>query len=527
MIRGPRRWSLSSQIGFALGTLTIVLVSVFGSLNSRRERQRLENKIAATYSTQLTAIASSMTDAIIAEDSALLSEQIKRFGLRDAAIIKLTVKDNLGRSIVDWQREAHSKKTDVSKFSESVKQDDRLVGRVDLVLDLGPLEQEVTDRVIESLVALTIALLLVNLSVSLLIYRLAVAPLQRIDQQVHRMRTMETSKPLSLLGAREFENVAAAIDSFAHQTQVQREKDLSHQEELRTLNDAYFRFVPRQFLAYLKRSSITEIMAGDHTARNITVLFCDIRSFTGYSQRIGAQDTFDFINEFLNRLGPVVRQNSGFIDKYIGDSIMALFESPSDGLRGAVGLIKALEEFNAERRELGKEQIKVGIGLNTGDVMLGIIGESQRLEGTVIGDAVNLAARLESLTKKYKVPVLFSAATLEAVRAERDGEATINGLTPLAFRFVDRVIAKGRQTPSAVYELFENDPPELQARKRALATWRTAEFKRTLGARVAPIESLQHDPLWPVYCDQVFVDANRKLRPTSDSYDIDEEILWS
>ena len=227
---------------------------------------------------------------------------------------------------------------------------------------------------------------------------------------------------MNLGGAKEFVNVGAAIDAFAEAIQEQRRADEEHKAELR-LNGAYRRFVPQQFLNYLNRESITQVKRGDQVAREMTILFSDIRSFTTLSEEIGSQETFDFINDFLRRLGPVIRENGGFIDKYIGDAIMALFDSPCDALRAANGLMDALGELTRKREANGDYPIEIGIGLNSGPLMLGIIGEEERLEGTVIGDVVNLAARLEALTKKYKVPVLFSSSTYDGMRASCEGQS--------------------------------------------------------------------------------------------------------
>jgi adenylate cyclase len=136
------------------------------------------------------------------------------------------------------------------------------------------------------------------------------------------------------------------------------------------------------------------------------------------NEESGAEATFAFINAYLRRLGPVVRKHGGFIDKYMGDSIMALFTCPAAALGSGVDMQRTVAEINAERVRQGEEAIRIGIGGNTGTAMLGVIGENERLEGTVIGDVVNLASRLEELTKHYGVPFLFGEDTLEAMAAD-------------------------------------------------------------------------------------------------------------
>jgi class 3 adenylate cyclase len=134
----------------------------------------------------------------------------------------------------------------------------------------------------------------------------------------------------------------------------------------------------------------------------MSILFSDIRSFTTLSESMMPDENFAFINAYLERMGPVIRDHNGFIDKYIGDAIMALFKNADDALRAGLAMLDTLDQFNAGRRAAGQQPIAIGIGINTGSLMLGTIGERHRMDGTVISDAVNLAARVESLTKDYK-----------------------------------------------------------------------------------------------------------------------------
>jgi two-component system sensor histidine kinase ChiS len=125
------------------------------------------------------------------------------------------------------------------------------------------------------------------------------------------------------------------------------------------------------------------------------------------------KDNFDFINAYLGRVSPVIRKHHGFIDKYIGDAIMALFpENADDAVQAAIEIHRQLVKFNQEREQFSLQPIKIGIVLHIGTLMLGTIGEEKRMEGTVISDAVNLASRLEGLTKMYGASILVSEAFL-------------------------------------------------------------------------------------------------------------------
>lgn len=220
---------------------------------------------------------------------------------------------------------------------------------------------------------------------------------------------------------------------------------------------AYRRFLPHQFLKLLGKPSIAEIKLGDNVELNMTILFADIRNFTSLAESLSPRETFKFINSYLKAMEPALFQSHGFIDKYIGDSIMAIFpKCADDALNAALLMLKYLQKFNTARQHKGVFPIHIGIGLNTGLAMAGAIGGSHRMETTVISDAVNLASRLESLTKIYGVPILISEHVLYSLE-----NPALHDI-----RFVDRVRVRGKEQPQSVYEVFDADPRRLRVAKR-------------------------------------------------------------
>ncbi|MEJ2222731.1 MAG: response regulator [Desulfobacterales bacterium] len=219
--------------------------------------------------------------------------------------------------------------------------------------------------------------------------------------------------------------------------------------ELVDLNTAYERFVPREFLSLLKKESILEVELGDQTARQMTVLFSDIRGWTTISEGMTAQESFNFINAFLHRVSPVISAHQGFIDNFQGDGMMALFpESADNGVQAAIAMHAAVSEYNEDRKKNGFQPIGIGVGLHIGDLMLGIIGHEERMQGTVVADAVNLASRLEGLTRVYGSSISISEPTLDQLK---DPDR-------YKHRFVDKVRVKGKKGPVSVHEIFDGDP---------------------------------------------------------------------
>ena len=228
-------------------------------------------------------------------------------------------------------------------------------------------------------------------------------------------------------------------------------------EELLEKSKSISRFIPKEFLSILGKEEIQGVEIGDHIAKVQTVLFTDIRSFTVLSESMTAEQTFNFINSYLNRMNPVIQRNKGFIDKFIGDAIMALFESPDDALTCALEMIDELEIYNFHRQAQGYQPIKIGVGINTGRVVMGTVGNEHRMDTTVIGDTVNLASRIESLTKEYQCNIIISDFTFRALKNQDKFE----------LREIDAVHVKGKSIPVALYECFNFDPIELRKAKRA------------------------------------------------------------
>jgi class 3 adenylate cyclase len=254
--------------------------------------------------------------------------------------------------------------------------------------------------------------------------------------------------------------VKEALKSYLNDKKLEEQNIalLEINQELAELNRSLSRFVPDQFLQLLDKKSITDIKLGDAVQKEMSVLFSDIRSFTSLSETMTPEDNFKFINGYLSRMEPAIIENRGFIDKYVGDGLMALFSNDADdAVKAGVTMLKILTEYNKTRTRPERPPIKIGIGINTGNLMLGTVGGQYRIDGTVISDAVNLASRLEALTKAYGVSLLISHYTLSQMQEPMN----------YALRLIDRVRVKGKSKKIAVFEVFEADPPSVRATKLA------------------------------------------------------------
>jgi len=218
------------------------------------------------------------------------------------------------------------------------------------------------------------------------------------------------------------------------------------------INTAFGRFVPREFLRYLEKESAVDVKLGDHTQMEVTIFVSDIRGFTTISEKMTPAENFAFINEYFSIASPTVREYHGFVDRYTGDAIMALFpRSAEDALNNSIATLRLLAKHNEGRRVKGETAIQIGVGLHTGSLMLGIVGEQERMQGDIFSDAVNLTNRIEGLCKFYGASIVVSETTL--------GKLTNRG--EYHTRFLGKVQVKGKDVPISLFEVYNGDPESI------------------------------------------------------------------
>jgi class 3 adenylate cyclase len=216
------------------------------------------------------------------------------------------------------------------------------------------------------------------------------------------------------------------------------------------------RFVPEEFLEFFQKGSIVDIALGDHLSKEMTIMFTDIRSFASISEKMTYQQVFDFVNSYYEQVSPIIRKFKGFIVKYMGDGIMAVFPNRvDDALEAAITKLHCVTEYNKHRLGKGDPPIQIGVGLHTGHMMVGVVGEVDRMQGDAISDHVNLASRLEGLTKFYDASLVISSATYEK----------LSDPSKYKIRYLDKVCVKGKEEAIRLYEVFDADPPELRMLK--------------------------------------------------------------
>ena len=238
---------------------------------------------------------------------------------------------------------------------------------------------------------------------------------------------------------------------------------LAETEAAAKLTAVFEKFVPKEFIKRIAPDGLEYLKFGKADTDFITILFCDIRSFTSLSEKMTPQELVDFLNDFFKRMTAPISQNLGFVDKFIGDCVMALFSLPEEpnatealnSVMAAIGMQEQIDSFNIDNNRSGDNLLRAGVGIHSGPVIIGTVGSEERMESTVTGDTVNLAARLEGLTKFYRSKILISQSTHDFIQHESNIE----------FRELDLVQVKGKDEPVTIFEVCNSDLEPIREQK--------------------------------------------------------------
>ena len=337
-------------------------------------------------------------------------------------------------------------KADIDEADGSASQGDKVI---ELVFDTSALEKQLGELA-SNQALITVIFITAGGIMSLFLANRISSPISAITGAVGvitegdldvKIEKQESSKELSELSS----GISQMKDSI---------KDRIN--DIQIINSSYERFVPKEFLTLLEKKSIMDVSIGDSTSLKMSVLFSDMRDFTSISEEMSPKENFDFLNNYLESMTPSINNNNGFIDKYIGDAVMALFPtSAEDSVTAALEMNKELVNFNKTRTESGGKTVNMGVGIHIGQLVLGTIGRKTRMETTVISDTVNASARLESLNKVYGTNILISGV----VRKE------LSKTAQKTCRLIDRTQVKGKTQYLDVYEVISSEDKALSEAK--------------------------------------------------------------
>lgn len=336
----------------------------------------------------------------------------------------------------------------------------------------------------------TIMALLTALLIGIFTTRWIIRPIRRLTVASVEIAKGNLQQNIPSSPIIELETLANSFNSMGKQLSGYFHALKFREKELEDLLDSYARFVPNEYLQFLGKDSIVDVNLGDYVCKEMAILFSDIRSFTTISEKMTPQEIFDFINTYLSYVSPEIRAHDGIIVKFLGDGLMAVFPNGADqAISGGIAKARKVEEYNQIRRKNGLLPINIGIGIHLGNMMLGMIGESTRMGGDILSDNVNLAARLEGLTKYYGVTFIISENVLNRLKNPEKYQ----------IRFLDQVIVKGRTEAIKIYDVLDAEIESIKIAKlktllyfeSALEYYRQGNF---LSAKNKFIEVLNVNP---------------------------------
>jgi len=283
---------------------------------------------------------------------------------------------------------------------------------------------------------------------------------------------------------------------------------LGETEKIASLTNTFKKFVPENFLNRIAKEGFDNIRIGNAESGEITVLFSDIRAFTTMTETMAPQEILNFLNAYLQRMNEPIIQHNGFVDKFIGDAIMALFDHPEgsnkqeaqDAVNAAIAMQEELKLYNHHRRRNNYAPIRMGIGIHSGPVIFGTVGSENRMDSTVLGDSVNLASRLEGLTKYYHSNIIVSAKIFTLLDQDAD----------YLWRELDFVNVKGKGLPVSIYEIFNTDADAIRDKKqetfghhhRGLMHFHNREWETALECFKTCLELFEEDVVPKIYIER-------------------------
>ena len=253
------------------------------------------------------------------------------------------------------------------------------------------------------------AIFIAYTAIILLVIFLILRPLKKLQVLTEELACGKRDVDISVYGSKEFDNIETSLQEIQNNYK-------NDDRKLNAKENEYQKYLPKSYFKFLNKTKIEQMQVGDNTKLEISILFCDVRNSFFSSGTMNLEENFNVINNFLGIVGKEVRKNHGFVDKFMGDGVLAVFEKEVDAVKASSGICEKLEYENLVK--IGVNKIDFGIAINTGSVIVGIVGEDKRKSTTIISDAVNLVSRVEHLNKMLKTRILFTKNTLNGLSTE-------------------------------------------------------------------------------------------------------------
>lgn len=269
-------------------------------------------------------------------------------------------------------------------------------------------------------------------------FHFACKPLKKVEKAVYRLSGGNIANDIHIGGSRQFIEIENGLNKINENFKTQ-------ENILEKTNAEYQKFIPKQFLKFLGKNSVLELELGNQVQKKVTTMFVDIHNSTSVSTTLSLEENFNYINGYLNVVSPIIRKFGGFVDKYLGDGILAVFVKPQNALECSKAIVKAVDAKNKTAKML--PNLDVYISIHTGEVVFGVVGEEERKSPTIISDTVNLVSKMQEFNKFFGSQIIFSKRALNSLKIDY----------PLSYRYVG-TLTLGDKEYLSLFESLECYP---------------------------------------------------------------------
>lgn len=264
---------------------------------------------------------------------------------------------------------------------------------------------------------------LVYLVLSFVIIVFACRPLSKVENATQKLGDGRMKyDDFKIGGGKQFRDIEHSLNKINY---IYKEKE----NKIRQTNLETQKFIPKQFFKFLGKSSIAELELGNQVKKNATTLFCDLKSATNISTTLSLEENFNYINSYLKVVAPLIKRYGGFIDKYLGDGILAVFSKSQDAIECSHAIFRAIDIKNKSQKEL--PEIDTRISINSGEIIFGIVGDEDRKSPTIISDVVNLASKMQEINLYIGTKLLIAKSTLNELPANFEFDYRYTGTLSL------------------------------------------------------------------------------------------------
>lgn len=265
-----------------------------------------------------------------------------------------------------------------------------------------------------------ILVVLVYLAVIFVVFSIVTRPVRKIEKACSKLSFGEVKNQIVIGGNKDFKEIEYSLNKI---NDNYKQKEVYIQQT----NSEFDKFIPKQIVKMFGKKNATQLEIGAKVQKEVTTLYCDIRNSQAVSSTLSMEENFNYINSYLNLVSPLIRKHNGFVDKYLGDGVLAVFTSPDQAINCAHAIYKTILQKNIQNKSM--PNLDVGISISTQEVVFGVVGDEVRKAPAIISNAMDVLTKMQDIIKKFGCVIVFSKNTLNS----------ISGKTDISYRYIGNI----------------------------------------------------------------------------------------